>query len=312
MPPTAKSPIPIWLTRDHSVPIHDQLVTQVLLGILSDDLTPGQRLPSVRALARVLHVNSNTISAAYRELVRDGWLEARHGSGVYVRSAPVPAQSRLEELLTAFVGMARREGWTTTDMRHAVERELARTSIERLLLFEPEPELRDVLLREIEESCGVRLGVYADSPTAEGALIVAMHGRAQLLERELPSNTPRLLLQVTSIPAALLGHGRPAPDTLIAIAEVDHEAIASLFEDRVPTRHPTTSAPATRTPLLGGLAPGSACHSSAKTWNEPSVRISLKTRTAEPLVVSTAVAPGPPRCTTNSKGAPLPAPSPVI
>ena len=225
MPPTVKSPIPIWLTRDHSVPIHDQLVTQILLGILSDDLKPGQRLPSVRALARVLHVNSNTISGAYRELVRDGWLEARHGSGVYVRSAPVPAGSRLEELLMAFVGMARREGWTATDIRHSVERELARTSGERLLLFEPEPELREVLLREIEESGGVRLGVYGDSTTAEGALIVAMHGRAQLLERELPSNAPRLLLQVTSIPAALLGHGRPAPDTLIAIASASPEIL---------------------------------------------------------------------------------------
>jgi GntR family transcriptional regulator len=218
-------PIPIWLTREHSVPIHDQLVTQVLLGILSDDLKPGQRLPSVRALARVLHVNSNTVSGAYRELVREGWLEARHGSGVYVRSAPVPARSRLEDLLTAFVGMARREGWTATDIRHSVERELARTSSERLLLFEPEPELRDVLLREIEESCGVRVGVYTDSTTVEGALIVAMHGRAQLLERELPSNAPRLLLPVTSIPAALLGHGRPAPDTLIAIVSASPQIL---------------------------------------------------------------------------------------
>jgi DNA-binding transcriptional regulator YhcF (GntR family) len=192
---------------------------------LSDDLKPGQRLPSVRALARMLHVNSNTVSGAYRELVRAGWLEARHGSGMYVRSAPVPVRSRLEELLTTFVGMARREGWTPTDIRHSIERELARTSCERLLVFEPEPELRDVLLREIEESCGVRLGVYTDPTTAAGALIVAMHGRAQLLERELPSHAPRLLLQVTSIPAALLGHGRPAPDTLIAIASASPEIL---------------------------------------------------------------------------------------
>jgi GntR family transcriptional regulator len=225
VPPTARSPIPIWLTRDRSVPIHDQLVTQILLGILSDDLKAGQRLPSVRALARVLHVNSNTVSGAYRELVREGWLEGRHGSGVYVRSAPVPARSRLEELLTAFVGIARREGWTPADIRHSVERELARTSCVRLLLFEPEPELRNVLLREIEKSCGVRLGVYSDSTTAEGAMIVAMHGRAQLLERELPSHAPRLLLQVTSIPAALLRHGRPAPDTLIAIASASPEIL---------------------------------------------------------------------------------------
>src|SRR5207247_203350 len=107
---------------------------------------PGQRLPSVRALARVLHVNPNTISGAYRELVRGGWLDARHGSGVYVRNVPVPVRSQLEELLTLYVGMARREGWTDADIRRAVERELALTSTKCLLLFEPEPELRDVLL----------------------------------------------------------------------------------------------------------------------------------------------------------------------
>lgn len=225
MPPVAQFPIPIWLTRDHSVPIHDQLVTQILLGILSGDLKPDQRLPSLRALARILHVNSNTISGAYRELVRLGWLEARHGSGVYVRDAPKPVRSRLEELLTAYVGMALREGGTAADIRRAVDRELARTSTERLLLFEPEPELRDVLLREIEESCGLHLSVYAGSTTAEGALILAMHGRAQLLERELPCDVPRQLLQMSSIPTALLGHSRPAPETLIAIASASPEIL---------------------------------------------------------------------------------------
>jgi GntR family transcriptional regulator len=225
VPPSAQSPIPIWLTRDRSISIHDQLVTQVLLAILSGDLKPDQRLPSVRALARVLHLNANTISGAYRKLVRDGWLEARHGSGVYVRSVPAPVRSQLEELLTAYIGLARREGWTAADIRRAVERELAGTTTVRLLLFEPEPELRDVLLREIEESCGLRLEVYLGPTTIEGALVVATHGRAPLLERELPPNAPRQLLQVTSIPAALIGHGRPAPDTLIATASASPEIL---------------------------------------------------------------------------------------
>src|ERR1700675_2560903 len=55
-----------------------------------------------------------------------------------------------------------------------------------------------------------------------------------------------------------------------------------------------------------------ALYWSEETWNEPSVRISRKTRTGEPLVVRTAVAPGPPLWTTNSKGTPLPTPRPVI
>jgi DNA-binding FadR family transcriptional regulator len=62
------------------------LVTQVVLAILSDDLTPGQRLPSTRDLARRFRLHPNTVSAGYRELAAQGWLEHRHGSGVYVRN----------------------------------------------------------------------------------------------------------------------------------------------------------------------------------------------------------------------------------
>jgi GntR family transcriptional regulator len=66
--------------------IREQLVTQVVLGILSDDLKFGQWLPSTRDLARRFHLHPNTISAGYRQLERDRWVEFRRGSGVYVRA----------------------------------------------------------------------------------------------------------------------------------------------------------------------------------------------------------------------------------
>lgn len=53
-----------WIARDSEVPVREQLVTQIVLGILSDDLSPGQRLPSTRELARLFHLHPNTISAA--------------------------------------------------------------------------------------------------------------------------------------------------------------------------------------------------------------------------------------------------------
>ena len=59
-----------WFARGSEVSIREQLVTQVVLGILSDDLAPGQRLPSTRELARRFHLHPNTISAGYRELER--------------------------------------------------------------------------------------------------------------------------------------------------------------------------------------------------------------------------------------------------
>src|ERR1700679_895002 len=74
----------LWLNRTGEISLREQLVTQVVLAILCKDLLPGQRLPSTRDLARRFSIHANTASAAYRELERDGWLEFRHGSGVFV------------------------------------------------------------------------------------------------------------------------------------------------------------------------------------------------------------------------------------
>ena len=76
-----------WFARNGGVPIREQLVTQVVLGILGGDLAPGQRLPSTRELARRFHLHANTVSAAYRQLERERWVEFRHGSGVYIRKS---------------------------------------------------------------------------------------------------------------------------------------------------------------------------------------------------------------------------------
>src|ERR1700690_3247326 len=87
----------LWFARGSDITIREQLVTQVILAILSDDLAPGQRLPSTRELARRFRLHPNTVSAGYRQLERERWVEFRHGSGVYVRQQrpEVPASSGL-------------------------------------------------------------------------------------------------------------------------------------------------------------------------------------------------------------------------
>ena len=61
--------------------MREQLTRQVVLGILSEDLPAGHKLPSVRALARRHRIHSNTVSSAYHDLLEQGWLELRRGSG---------------------------------------------------------------------------------------------------------------------------------------------------------------------------------------------------------------------------------------
>src|ERR1700730_11735520 len=99
-----------WITKNSELPIREQLVRQVLLAILSEDLPSGHKLPSVRALARRHRIHSNTVSAAYHDLLQQGWLELRRGSGLYVRALK-QEPGEIEPLLTALLQTARRQGF---------------------------------------------------------------------------------------------------------------------------------------------------------------------------------------------------------
>ncbi len=88
-------------------PIYVQLMDQVRNQILTGVLTEGEQLPSVRELAGQLTVNPNTISRAYRELERDGWLVSVPGKGVYVREGKVASLAHRNQLLEKFHALVR-------------------------------------------------------------------------------------------------------------------------------------------------------------------------------------------------------------
>src|SRR5439155_23690312 len=105
------------------------LVTQIVLGILSDGLRPGRRLPSTRELARRIHVHANTISAAYRQLERERCVEFRRGSGVYLRrskpDAALSSEFALDQLIVALFRSAREIGAPLEAVRSRLRRWLA-------------------------------------------------------------------------------------------------------------------------------------------------------------------------------------------
>ena len=94
----------LWLNRTGDVSLREQLITQVVLGILSRELAPGQRLPSTRDLSRRFGIHANTASAAYRQLESDGWVETRHGSGVFVRTTRPEASLSPEMAIDQMIG----------------------------------------------------------------------------------------------------------------------------------------------------------------------------------------------------------------
>ena len=67
-----------------AVPVSEQIAELIRLAIASGRLRSGDRLESVRGFARELLVNPNTVAKVYRDLEREGVLDTRPGSGVFV------------------------------------------------------------------------------------------------------------------------------------------------------------------------------------------------------------------------------------
>jgi GntR family transcriptional regulator len=72
------------IEKGSAVPISRQLVDQIATMCASGGLQPGERLPSVREVARDLAVNQNTVLRVYERLCGEGLLEMRHGQGTFV------------------------------------------------------------------------------------------------------------------------------------------------------------------------------------------------------------------------------------
>jgi len=110
-------------------PLFEQLVFQVKRAVAEGQLAEGDKLPSVRELARELGINPNTVVRAIEGLERDGVIVRRQGSGCFVqgRSQDLAARERrrrLERLFSEAVTEAFHLGFTAEDMRAALAEEL--------------------------------------------------------------------------------------------------------------------------------------------------------------------------------------------
>ena len=76
----------MWLTLDEQGPLslNRQICSQIRALILRGDLPAGHRLPSTRHLGKELGVARSTVMEAYDQLLAEGYLESRKGSGISV------------------------------------------------------------------------------------------------------------------------------------------------------------------------------------------------------------------------------------
>lgn len=73
---------------DDGTPIYLQIVKRILARIMSGDLAPGERLPSVREGADAYRVNPNTMQRVMTELEREGVVTSTRGIGFFVTDDP--------------------------------------------------------------------------------------------------------------------------------------------------------------------------------------------------------------------------------
>ncbi|MFC8511044.1 GntR family transcriptional regulator [Streptomyces sp. NPDC057411] len=106
------------IDRRSGVATYLQIVQQTKQALRMGLLQPGDRLPTAREVVEATAINPNTVLKAYRELEREGLVEARRGLGTFVRATlgTGPADSPLRGELADWTRRAREEGLGREDV----------------------------------------------------------------------------------------------------------------------------------------------------------------------------------------------------
>lgn len=81
------------------IPVYEQIKQHIKMTILNSYLKPGDKITSVREMAKKTKVNQNTIVKAYYQLENEGFISSRPGRGYFVNQVIKDADEKKEELL---------------------------------------------------------------------------------------------------------------------------------------------------------------------------------------------------------------------
>ncbi len=105
----------IIISNSSDKPIYEQISSQIKNNIMNGSLQAGEMLPSMRALAKDLHLSVITVQRAYEDLTRDGFIETVSGKGSFVAAQnkefiQEEQLRKAEELLQQAVDIGRSHG----------------------------------------------------------------------------------------------------------------------------------------------------------------------------------------------------------
>ena len=214
----------IWISKNSEVSVREQIVTQISVGLASGDIRPGEKLPSTRELARRFGIHPNTVSSAYRELAAAGVLMVRRGSGIFASPAADGAEhlGNVDRWFAELIASAAAAGFSREQLRTAMTRWLKNTEPADVLLFEPDPGLRDILLEELSSCLGrpaAAVGFDGISAAARRrpCLLAALYDEKEKVLGRISPNQKVVFLNVNSVTASLANQVKPAKNELIAV-----------------------------------------------------------------------------------------------
>src|SRR5688572_12325342 len=116
------------LNSASGTPLYLQLVEHLKHSIETGAIRAGEQLPSVRRMAEELLINPNTVVRAYRDLEREGIVDLKHGSGVFVRDSIVARtelMKKAEPVMRSAVDRLEALDLSEDEIRRLMENELA-------------------------------------------------------------------------------------------------------------------------------------------------------------------------------------------
>jgi GntR family transcriptional regulator/MocR family aminotransferase len=141
------------ISKQAALPVYMQLTNQLMAMVKAGTLKAGHHLPSTRQLAALLNLHRKTIIRAYDELLAQGWLESRAGSGTFVAShLPVSKPKHLDVPATDVAKIA---GFTIKAAPH-LQRKIADLNIP-LHLDDGFPDVRIAPLPDISRAYRTQL-----------------------------------------------------------------------------------------------------------------------------------------------------------
>ena len=105
----------LFINNHGSKPIYEQISDQIKALIIGGELQAGEALPSIRSMARSLHISVLTVQKAYDKLQEEGFIETTAGKGCFVSARNQDfyleeQQKKIEELFIQAIDIARASG----------------------------------------------------------------------------------------------------------------------------------------------------------------------------------------------------------